>query len=255
MSDTSRQPVGQRSPHAPSYQFDPWILWVAFRRCWPWAIPTGAILAGLVAFYILETFIPRYKASHLLEANQDYVVFKGVMPTVSDLSRTEKQIFFNAVVLDPVLSDANLRKAPSLADPETAEKNLRRNLSISAAGSKTRIFVNYEDIDRDAAADVCNAVVESYLRQRDSFDDSRISNLEKWLEPEIERWQQEVEVRQDRIQKLSEMTHGYSVLAQGPADSVRRMEANADVSLIAGLRGQISDLTVQLSLLDAEQRS
>ncbi|MDF1841516.1 MAG: polysaccharide biosynthesis tyrosine autokinase [Rubripirellula sp.] len=255
-SSGSNQSAGRpRSPHAPEIQFDPWILWVAFRRCWPWAIPLGAILAGLVAFYILETFVPKYQARHLLEANDDFVVFKGVMPTVADLARSEKEIFYNSVVLDPVLADSSLRKAPSLSDPETAEKNIRKNLKLSSAGGRNRIFVSYTDIDRDAAAKVCNAIVESYMRQRDSFDDARISNLEKWLEPEIERWQQEVEVRQTRIQKLSEMTLGYSVLAQGPVDTLKRMETNADISLVAKLRGEISDLLVQISLLDAQEQN
>ena len=248
--DPSTSPQSQesvRSGHATSQQFDPWLIWVTARRCWPWAVPVGAILAGLVAFAVLETFVPVYKADHLLEANTDFVVFKGVMPTVTELAKTEKQLFFNPIVLDPVLSDASLRKSPSLSNPDTAEQMLRSGLSVSSAGSSSRIFVSYTDTDRNAAAAVCNAVVESYLRQRDSFDDTRISNLEKWLEPEIERWQQEVENRRSRVKKLSEQTLGYA-----PGQSVAMVESDSEGSLLAGLRTQIADLTAQLAILDAQ---
>ncbi len=231
------------------FQFDPWILWVTVRRCWPWAVPTGAVLAALVSFFILETFVPRYRAEHLLEANQDYLVFRGVLPTVTDLARTEKQLFYNPIVLDPVLSDANLRKAPSLADSEKADANLRRNLSIASAGDKTRIVVSYTDTDREAAALVCNAVVDSYLRQRDTFDNDRISNLEKWLEPEIDRWQQEVTIRQKQVQKLSEQTLGYS-----PGQRLAVIEDQNKFTLLSDLQGQITDLTVELALIEAAEK-
>ena len=85
------------------------------------------------------------------------------MPSVSNLSETEAPIVFNSLVLEPVLSDPALRSAPSLADPATAEENLRKNLSISLAGSSARMLIQYTDTDRDAAAKICNAIVRSYL--------------------------------------------------------------------------------------------
>src|SRR5690606_4193708 len=88
--------------------FDPWILWVTFRRCWPWAIPVGVVLAGVAAFTVMQGFVPRYQASYLLEANEDFVVFKGVLPVVKNLARTEKSLFLNPIVLDPVLADPSL---------------------------------------------------------------------------------------------------------------------------------------------------
>ena len=98
---------------SPNAQFDPWILWVTVRRCWPWAVPIGTVLASIAAFAVMQNFVPSYKASHWLEANEDFLVFDGVMPTVTDFSATEKPLFYNSIVIDPVLADSSLRAVQS----------------------------------------------------------------------------------------------------------------------------------------------
>ena len=126
------RPVAQ-PPASPQNAFDPWLLWVTFRRCWTWAIPAGAVLAGIAAFAIAKTFEPVYEATHILEANQDYVVFKGVLPLANDLSRKERQLILNDLVLGPVLTEEGIRTAPSLADPEAARNQPSQKASASAA--------------------------------------------------------------------------------------------------------------------------
>ncbi len=246
-----KQHVNGRGGNAQSsagQQFDPWILWVTVRRCWGWAVPVGVVLTCVTAFVVVKTFVPRYRASHLLQANQDYVVFKGVMPVLEDISSTENALIMNPIVIDPVLNDPTLRRAPSLANPEAAEANLRRNLKVASGGTRSRLMVSYEDTDPAAAALVCNAVVESYLRQRDAIDSSRIANLERWLEPEIQTWKHEVEERQRSVQKLSEQTLGFA-----PGQPVATIENQSNLTLVANLRSQISDLTVQIAIIDANQ--
>ncbi|TWU19432.1 polysaccharide biosynthesis tyrosine autokinase [Allorhodopirellula heiligendammensis] len=233
------------SGDAAAKAFDPWILWVTFRRCWPWAIPLGAALAGIAAFVVIRGFVPRYQASYLLEANEDFVVFKGVMPVMENMARTEKNLFTNPIVLDPVLADPSLRTAPSLSNPETAEANLRKNLSIGSGGTDSRLVVSYTDTDREAAAQVCNAIVESYLRQRDSFDNTRVNNLERWLDPEIQRWEQEVDERRKRVQLLKQKSFGYA-----PGQSIGRSDSEAHATRMSELRSQVGDLKIKLALFD-----
>ncbi|WP_236624798.1 tyrosine-protein kinase domain-containing protein [Rhodopirellula sp. SWK7] len=168
------------------------------------------------------------------------------MPVVKDLARTENSLFFNPIVLDPVLADPSLRNVPTLVDPATAEANLRKNLSVSSGGTESRLVVSYTDTDREAAAVVCNAVVDSYLRQRDSFDDTRVNNLERWLEPEIQRWEQEVEERQQRVHMLSEKALGFA-----PGRNVDRAESESSMSRLADLRSQVGELEIELALFDA----
>ena len=230
----------------PASLFDPWIIWVAFRRYWPIALPVGTILAGVVAYAVLQSFVPMYRATHLLEANHDFVVFKHVMPALKNMERTEKPLFFNAIVLDPVLTDQSLRAAPGLSDPESAEANLRKNLRVISGGTESRLQVSYQDSDREWAAKVCNAIVESYLRQRDAYDNKRVSNLERWLEPEIQRWEQNVQARQRVVQELSQQTLGYA-----PGQQASKMEFKSNLDLATSLRSQITELSLKISIGEA----
>lgn len=227
--------------------FDPWILWVTFRQSWAWAIPVGITLASIAAFMVFRQFVPMYESIHILEANQDYIVFQGVMPSNDDLARTEKQLIFNRLVLDPVLSEPGVREAPSLSNPENAELMLQKNLSVGNAGTKKLLTIGYRDSDPEAAALVCNTVVASYLRLRDQFDLKRVSNLERWLAPEIQRWEQEVQSHQQRVQRLSERVHGFA-----PGQRLAALENDNAFSTMGHLRGQITDLKVEKSLLEAK---
>ncbi len=245
-----RQPAGvSHGSPVGAPQFDPWILWVTFRRCWPWAIPTGAVLASVVAFVVLQSFEPRYRATHLLEANDQPILFKGVMPTVTDLARSQKAIIFNRIVLDEILDNPDLCAAPSLTDPETAETNLRDNLSISNAGSKDLLHVSYEDTDRVAAAEICNAVVAAYLHRRADLDSTRINALESWLGPEIIKWENQVEEKKETVRILSKEALGYV-----PGQRAQVLENNAQVELVSTLHGQITDVEMSLMLMEADRK-
>ena len=139
--------------------FDPWLIVATIRRSWRWAVPLGLVIACFVSGFIYWRFVPEYLASHLLEANRDFVVFQGVMQGHADLLQNERPLIENHLVLSPVLSDAKICEAPSLRDIHSREMNIRRNLSLSDAGSKTLMRVSYRDTDPVAAANVCNAIV------------------------------------------------------------------------------------------------
>ena len=106
---------GRPSAHATrpapsgSTELDPKLLWVTVRHCWVWATPIGLALAAAAAFAVFSTFVPVYKATHLLEVNQDYVVFKGVMPTPRNLVASERPLVLNALVLDEVKNDPEVQ--------------------------------------------------------------------------------------------------------------------------------------------------
>ena len=244
-ANSTRQGAQDGSDGAPS--FDPWLIWVTLRRCWHWSIPIGLVLACLAGLAVLKSFIPEYRATHLLEANSDFILYKGVMPTVDDLAKTERPILFNHLVLDPVLSDPGLRLAPSLSDPEKAETNLRSKLAVVPAGSRSRMMVSYTDTDRDYAAKVCNAVVSSYLRQRAETDQERVSNLESLLIPEIDQWKREVENQKAKVSDLSKKLLGYI-----PGQTLSAQDNESRLSRLDDLRSRIGDLEVEVVLDEAK---
>ncbi len=229
-------------------QFGPQLCWVAFRHSWLWAIPTGTVLACIAVFAVMHSFVPGYRASHLLEADQDYVVFPGVMPTIHNMANTDRQLFYNPIVIEPVLSDAKILRALKVSNAALAEAKLRDNLSVASGGTPTRMIVSFQDADPEVAALVCNAVVEAYLRKRDAMDNQRIAKLERWLEPEIAAWEAVIEERRERVEAYKVRTLGAET-----APSVSMLENQNNLAHASTLRGQITDLELQLAVMDARQ--
>ena len=225
--------------------FDPWLIVATIRRSWRWAVPLGLVIACFVSGFIYWRFVPEYLASHLLEANRDFVVFQGVMQGHADLLQNERPLIENHLVLSPVLSDAKICEAPSLRDIHSREMNIRRNLSLSDAGSKTLMRVSYRDTDPVAAANVCNAIVRSYLQQRQRFDDRRISDLEGWLQPALKLWQDEVEQHREWIVSLSKQAKGFD-----PFQETTRL--NTDSTYLTSLRDELSSLRSNEAVIEAE---
>ncbi|WP_182870581.1 polysaccharide biosynthesis tyrosine autokinase [Stieleria mannarensis] len=240
-------PVIRQHHAGESKSFDPWLLWVTLRRCWYWAVPVGLVLACLAAFAVLATFEPRYQAQHLIEANEDYILYRNVLKTVDDLARTEKTIFYNEIVLRPVLSDPALRAAPSLRDPDSAERNLRNNLSIAAAGSSARMMVSYQDSDREYAAKICNAVVDAYMNQRSVLDQKRVAILEELLDPEIDFWKNKVEENKARVRELTKTMKGYD-----PSSPLGFTRNESRIALLNSYESQINDLRVDIFELEGK---
>ena len=227
----------QSKPDAEGNKFDPWLLWATFRRCWMWVIPIGLVLASIVVVFLIQNFVPRYRAHSLLQANQDYIAFKGVTQVSGDLARTEKAVIFNRVVLGPVLLSLGDLGSDSLRSSPDAEMTLRKNLSVTSGGSSFALKLSYEDSNPEAAAKVCNAIVESYLRMRSDLDQGRISTLESRLEPEIERARQRVADDEQRFTELTKEVIGYDPDKPGSA-----LVSEGAFALYARLQSQLSDL-------------
>ncbi len=83
---------------------NPWNPLVSFGRYWQWSVPTGIVLACMVAIATLQSFVPRYRAAHLLELNVEYLIYRGQAPAAIDVIK-ERTLLFSANVLDPILAD------------------------------------------------------------------------------------------------------------------------------------------------------
>ena len=161
------------------FQFDPWLIWVAFRKHWYWCFPVGCALAAAVAGYLWSGFVPVYRSSHLLETNQDYLAFRGFSENSAKIIvADEVRLLKDGTVLGPVLSDPEITKFPELSNPLTAERVLAKRLSMSSSGNKF-IVVSYTSPDPQAAAAICNAVVKSYQDHRQTATRKRIARSRK----------------------------------------------------------------------------
>ena len=183
-----------------------------------------------------------FKASHMLEANQDYIVFENVLAESSNLEATEKQIILSDIVLDDVVSKADIQ-AVGFSDPVQSVNTIRDGLGIETAGTQTLLRITYADPDPNIAALVCNEVAASFLEQRERLDNRRVIDLESWLTPSIDLWKAEVQGHERRISELSKSTLGFD-----PNNPVESLEY--DLSTLSNLRKEVQDMRVQESWLE-----
>lgn len=232
--------------------FDPWLLWVAFRKHWGWILPVGALLACGAGWFVWRSFVPEYEATHILEANRDYVLSRSVGPIIHDLARSERQLITNAIVLDPVLANEALTKAPSLSNPATAERQIRQHLQIGNAGTGNLLTISYRESDRKMAAEVCNAIAESYLQARRRFDDERMGNVEQWLAQPIEQWKRNVEALRTSLSDLTKAAKGYDPFKENSSlanDASKIIEIRSN---LANLQAEETVLVARLKVLESQ---
>jgi polysaccharide biosynthesis transport protein len=195
--------------------FDPWLLWVAFRKHWGWCIPLGVLLGSVAALGIYSTFEKQYEATHLLEYNRDFVVFPSMQGLGRDLARSERQLILKGQVLDPVLADPALNAAPSLSNPNTAEREIQNRLTISNGGTDNYLLISYRDSNAVQAANVCNAIVDSYIRIRENSAEKRSEEIQRWLRPSINEWKATVSSKREAVATITKENLGYDPYKEG----------------------------------------
>ncbi len=233
--------------------FDPWLVWVAFRRHWGWSLPLGFLLATLSALYVWYQFEPEFQATCFMEANRDFVIAQGLQTQSRDLARTERTLITHALVLDPVLADPKLRAAPSLSNPQTAERQIRDRLAVGNAGTDTQLTISYRDRDKVMAAKVCNAIAESYLKVREQLDEDRFEDVESWLAQPIEQWKRNVENLRLNLTQLSKDSNGIDPFKENIVFESQGSELQALGAKLSGLKAEEVELMARLSAIQASR--
>ena len=198
-----------KNPSTPSaVAFDPWLLWVAFRRHWAWIISVGTVFATIGSLVVYSKFVPEYEATCILQANQDFVLSRDVIPSTKDLARNERLIILSPVVMGGVLSNPELRSVPSLADANTRETEVRNRVRISNGGTDDLLLISYRDTDKSQVAKVANAIASEYVVKKRLYDDHRFKGIVDSLRLPIEQLERKVKEGRDSLKSLSEKTTG-----------------------------------------------
>ena len=116
--------------------------------------------------------------------------------------------------MDEVLADPALRSVPSLSDPETREREIRRRLKVSSEGTVDLLLITYRDTDKEQVAKVANAIAESYVQERRRYEDLRLLNLEKSLVRPLEQARRNVEEARRLYEELSKRLIGINPFAR-----------------------------------------
>ena len=205
----------------------------------------GTALALAAATAVYSSFVPMYRATHVLEVNNQYVVFADSSPATGNAS-TEKQIIASDFVLDNVVTDASIL-AMGFADPETAKSEIRANISVSNPSSSL-LSISYTSAKPSDAATVCNAITDAFIAQRELLDSRKVDSFEAWLTPSIDVWKANVEGHERRISQLSKSALGFD-----PQNPVEALEF--DISALSSLRKELQEVRLQESWLESELAS
>ena len=166
--------------------FDPRLIWISICRSWYWAGPLGLVLAGLAAFWVIQNFVPQYRASCILGVNKvSRFKGQGLLDAPRNLAQTESLIIKNDVVTRSVLTNPACVSYEELSDPETAERNLVANIKVVAAGADDRMVISFVGSDPEKVKVICNALADSYLRYREITNNRSVETFSNWLKQEI----------------------------------------------------------------------
>ena len=167
-----------------------------------WSLPCGLALAGAVV--ALGTYLTpiEFVGTHVLEFSSD--ADEG-QDELAHRIKLEKILILSRRVLDPVIADANLHRAPSLSNPQTRERELRERLTVKSVGRL--LLIEYRDADPQMAAEVCNEIADSCLRVKTSSSEERQSESVRLLTPALDSWQERVK---DSRQEIAEHVKSFS---------------------------------------------
>ncbi|MGI9459260.1 MAG: polysaccharide biosynthesis tyrosine autokinase [Pirellulales bacterium] len=221
------------------------LVFYTLRRCWVWAVPLGCLFGLIAAYAVYYFFTPVFQASHLLESNGDYVVFRGTMPSSANLAASERQLIYTDLVLESVVLDPDILALLEAESTDEAKVKLREGLRVEGAGTNSMFKISFQDQVPSTASAVCNKIAESYLLQRERLESERIANLESWLAPSIDQWKEEVENHENRVRDLSKTSLGYD-------PTVRIEGLENDLSVLGTLRHDLKNLIVEESIMEAK---
>ncbi|MDX1928071.1 MAG: hypothetical protein SFV81_16210 [Pirellulaceae bacterium] len=193
----------------------PWLIASTIKRHLVWALPAGILMSIFGACLVLVDVAPEYEATHILQANHDFVLSRDVIDIGKDRAINEIPLIMSPEVLDDVLADPQFKSVPSFSNPELREREIRRRLTVSRGGTDDLLLITYRDSDKFQVAKVANAIAEEYVKERRRFDDLRFRSLEKSLRQPIDQARRNVEDARRLYEDLAKKVYGKNPFATG----------------------------------------
>jgi uncharacterized protein involved in exopolysaccharide biosynthesis len=212
-----------------------------------WAYKKHAAVIAAVIIVLTAVFIKlmakTYSATATLMVNyevNDPLAGQGPLTPVFAYMSTEVQLMQSAEVLLPVIERLNLTenklytagyRGGSLAD--AVQEKLVKDLEIEPgrAGGQL-IFVTASAADPVLAAQIANAVVETYLSQERQRTSGPASERAKRYAKELAELKDKVNIAQDQVTQFRQRS--------GVTDAASR-NTNVDADLLAGLENRLQE--------------
>ena len=226
-------------------------------------VPSGAILAaiGCTVFWLF-LFHPVYEASSLLRisATEEFIAYSLVSAGQYDRDpfvRTQLAIIQDPVVLERVVTREDVARLPDMMKADDSISWLKQRLSIQRLESSELYRILFQAHDREQAAVINNAIMDSYLDVHQTQSMSKNRTVIDLLEDEqrvragtIENMQNEIRALAGSESTLAEATQDQLILSQTIASAMgelARLEADREVAeaQLAAAREKLENIQYQ----------
>ncbi len=179
----------------------------ALRRWWKAALPAALLLAAAGGTIVYLLFEPVYEAAawFQIEERTPYLAFETKDDTRSKMFfQTQIEIIRSPLVLGPVVKQPEIARLPELARESDKVSWLASRIKVTSVGNSELFRILYAGPDPKNAAEVVNAVTESYFKLRDQTDIERNQRIIDLLGQERGKRSREVMRLRNNLRALAE---------------------------------------------------
>lgn len=220
----------------------------AVLRNWRTAFPLGLLLAAVAGGLVWVRFRPTYQASAWLQVQQSspYLAFalREGRDETGRFFETQTELIRSPIVLEQVAADPDVTRISQIDGLQDRIEWLREGLVVKPVGRSELWTVSYEDYSPRGAAEIVNAVVDAYVRQRDAQEAKHNQRVLELLEQERERRTAELGRMRDEVRGLSQHLAAGDPLGAG--FDLRPLDPSMD------LQRQLVALAVEKEVLAAQ---
>ncbi|MEX2176839.1 MAG: polysaccharide biosynthesis tyrosine autokinase [Pirellulaceae bacterium] len=230
-------------------------LFSAARCWWKVATPIGLLLAvgaGVATSRLVE---PRYTAATWIEIRErpEILVSSGGPEDPRKFVQNQLELIKSPLVLDSVAAIPAVANTPELmadGDPVTA---LRRLLKIRAQGQSDFFVIEFTSVSREKAAQVVNAVAQSYLKMHRGNLSHRHEQTVGLLETLQQTQQSVVQLHRDNMQEMSKALTGKDPFAAQTGKTITLQDPLQEVHSLL-ITQQLSQRVLSMEVQAERQR-
>jgi capsular exopolysaccharide synthesis family protein len=219
-------------------------------RCWRTVLPLAMLLAGLAGAVVWARFRPTYQASAWLQIQQSspYLAFamREGHDEVGRFFETQTELIRSPIVLEQVAADPDVARISGIDSLQDRIEWLHDGLAVRPVGRSELWTVSYEDYSPRGAAEIVNAVVDAYVRQRETQEAKHNQRVLELLEQERTRRTAELGRMRQEVRGVSQQMTPGERLAEGVDPSLRGLDPTVD------MQRQLVSLAVEQEVLQAQ---
>jgi capsular exopolysaccharide synthesis family protein len=236
------------APAQPEQGLSPRFVLSALRQWWKVALPAALLLAAAGSTIVYLTFEPVYEASALFEYEEQtpHLVFDERDDGRSNkFVQTQMQLIREPLILAPTVVRPEVASVPEIAREVDKVAYLKKQIKVVPAADAALFRVMYRSPNATNAANVVNAVVESYFADQHEANGLRTRKVINLLFDEAKKHKDEVIGKRNEVRKLTAEAADKDPFAG-------KIEANSpQTHPLADLQSQLINARVEGAVLQA----